>query len=323
MRPPVATYREDGFAPRCDRRLPAVGGAPARGGAGFPWLRLSLGCGAVITVLVYFAQRQDPPAADAPSAPVPPSIASAPPPIWTPIARPLPIFALDGPPLKGLPFAFAARRNGAGAREDTLAFGSFEHEAEPHLRVILHRSPDPEPAQASLFLDLARRASGAAGLAVTRSTPPEGLATKFGLMETSEITLSDAAERACIGFRFAHPEVGFRVSGWLCPPKGEAIDRQGLACTIGRLSLAEAGNDEALKILFAQADRQRIGGCPPALMMSSAEPGRGDARPRGRSPSRQTRPARPSQAVAGAQKGSAGPRREPQRAAQASRNHRG
>lgn len=324
MHPPVAACPDDGFTSRGVRRLVTAGALrPVRGrSSSIPWLRLSLGCGAVITGLAYFLQRQDPPAVDAPVPSVRPSAASAPPPIWMPIARPLPIYRLDAAQPKPLPLAFAARRNGAGAREDTLTLGSFEHEAEPHLRLILHRSLHPEPDQPSLFLDLARRASGAAGLAVTRSTPAEGLVTKFGLMETSEVTLSDVSERTCLGFRFVHPEVGLRVVGWQCPAKGQAIDRPGLACMIGHLSLAEAGNDEPLKALFAQAHRQTVGGCAPAPLASGAEPGPRQARPGGRSPPRQAKRA-PEPATA-AQKGSAALRREPaRRAAHGGSNPRG
>ena len=326
MHPPVAAHPEDGFALRPDRRprasekMAQAGSAPA----GFPWLRLSAGCGAVIAVLASFAQQQEPPAPATPSAPVQPSAASLP--VWTPVARALPIYEIDAPRLKPLPFAITARRDAAGAREDTLTFGAFDREGEPHLRIVLHRLPHPERTEPSLFLDLARRASGAA-LAVVRSTPPEGLATKFGVMEVSEATLSDNSERLCLGFRFSHHEIGFRIAGWLCPAQGQAmgqaIDRQELACTIDRLSLAEAGNDEPLKNLFAQADRQRIGGCTPAPIVDSLEPRSGEGAPNGRSPPRQARP-RAQVPVTGGQKGSATLPRGPARGAgNASPNNRG
>ena len=224
---------------------------------------------------------------------------------------------MDAPQLKALPIALSARRNAAGAREDTLTFGWFDQDTEAHLRVVVHRSTQPEPHDISLFLDLARRASGAAGLAVTRSTPPEGLATKFGLMETSEVTLSDSAERACLAFRFAHGEIGFRLVGWHCPARRQAIDRKVLACTVDRLSLAEAGNDEPLKTVFAQADRQRIAECMPAPIVASPEPRRGAKS------SRQARPARTPEPVTAARTGSAIPRGQARGAGSASPNSRG
>jgi hypothetical protein len=244
----------------------------------------------MITVVAYAAQRQAPPA-EAPVTPVQLSAPSAPTSTWMPIAGPLPVYGVDAPGVRSLPFAFTARRDAAGAREDNLSFGSFDQEGEAHLRIILERAPNLERPEGGLFLDLARRASGS-GLAVMRSTPPEGLVTKFGPVESTEITLSDAIGRTCIGFRFAHQEVGFRVAGWLCPAKGQAIDRRELVCTLDRLSLVEPGNDEALKLLFGQADRQRIGSCAPAPVVSTiAPPPRGG---RGERASRQLPPKPPA-----------------------------
>jgi len=242
----------------------------------------------MITALAYSVQRQDPATAEPHSAPLQLSAASAPPPIWMPIPRPLPIFGIDAPALKSLPFAFTARRDAAGAREDTLTFGWFEHHAEPHLRVILHRAPHAARPDGSLFLELARRASGAAGLAVTRSTPSEGLATKFGTIEVTEVTLSEVGERGCLGFRFAHQEVGFRLAGWLCPAKGQALDRHHLACTLDGLSLIEAGNDEQLKVLFAEAQGRRVEGCALTPRAGIAPRGR-VSRPASRSPPRRAK----------------------------------
>jgi hypothetical protein len=271
-----------------------------------------------------FAERQEPLTADASIAPVRLSADGdgAPPPIWTPVPRPLPIYGLDAPQLKPLPFAFSARRDAAGAREDTLAFGAFDHDTAPHLRIVLQRSPDPEGLEPSLFLDLARRSS-TAGLAIMRSTPAEALATKFGLMEACEVTLFDASARACLAFRFAHTDVGFRLAGWLCPAKGQANDRHELACTLDQLSLVEAGNDETLKILFARADRQRIDGCPPVPGVVGAEP-RKQGRPKGRAPPRQAGPARAQASATAAQKGSASrPRGTARGAGSASPDNRG
>lgn len=312
MRLPHAAHPENVVA---ERRLGAR--STSRPKSGFSWLHVVLGSGIVAAVLAYLAQPQAPPRAETPATPVRQTDARSPPPAWTPIARPLAIYGIDAPALKSLPVALSARRNTAGAREDTLAFGWFDQDNETHLRIVLQRSTQPEPLDASLFLDLARRASGAAGLAVTRSTPPEGLATKFGPMETSEVTLSDAAERACLAFRFAHQEIGFRLVGWHCPAKGQAIDRKVLACTVDRLSLAEAGNDEPLKTVFAQADRQRIAECTPAPIVASAEPRRGAKG------SRQARPARTPEPVTAARTGSANPRGQARGAGNASPNSRG
>ena len=325
MHPSVAAHREDGFALRPDLRLPASKkmGWPRGAGPGFPWLRLSVGCIAALAVLAYSAQQQDAPAFHRPSVPVHRAVAGAPSPVWTPVPRPLPIFGLDAPQVTSLPFAFTARRNAAGAREDTLVFGAFDHDAAPHLRIILHRSLHPDGSEPSLFLDLARRASAAAGLAVVRSTPAEGLATKFGVMDTSEVTLSDNSERVCLAFRFDHEAIGFRIAGWACLAQGQVMDLQELACTLDRLSLVEPGNDEALKSLFAQADGRRIAGCTPAPAISSLEPRTRQSRRTTRPPPRQAG-ARAQVPATAAQRGSATlPRATARGAGNASPGNRG
>jgi hypothetical protein len=316
MGPSAAVHPGNVPGPHFASRRPATSARPARRLASFPWLGLCLGSGAVGAVLVYAAQQHESPVAYLTIPAARPAVVSAAPPLWTPIARPLPIYGMEAPGLKGLPFAFSARRAAEGVREDTLTFGAFDQDGGPHLRMLLHRAADPQREPPSLFLDLARRASDTAGLAVIRSTPAEGLATKFGAMETSEATLSDALERTCLGFRFAHREVGFRLLGWLCPAKGQALDRQELACTLDRLSLLESGNDEALKTLFAQADRQRIDGCTPAPI-SRVEP-----RKNGRSASRPSR--RAGTALTGRRKDSAARLQQPaRRAGNAASNSRG
>ena len=324
MRLPVAAHPGYGRDVRTDQWPPAGHeGSDRDQKAGFRWLRLALGCSAALVVLAYSAQRQVATSAVVPAAPLQLSPTSAPSPEWTPIARPLPVYGIDAPRLKGLPFAFGARRDGAGAggREDTLTFGTFENEASPHLRLILHRAADPEPRESSLFLDLARRASATAGLAVTRSTMPDGLVTKFGLVEISEVTLAGVAERACLAFRFAHGEVGFRMAGWHCPAGGQAQEPQELACTLDRLRLIEAGNDERLKDIFVGADRQRIAGCAAPSRVELPAKARQSAN---RSPAPRAKATRPRVPVTAARKGSSTLRRETARGADnAWRDNRG
>jgi hypothetical protein len=307
MPAPVAVRPEDFLQLRLNERPFAAGRAiPTR--PGLPWRWLCLGCGALVTVVVYFAQQQTPGVESEPSAPaqVLAAAMSPPRPEWTPIARALPIYGITAPGQTSLPLAFVAQSNGTGARQDTLTFGAFEHEAERHVRVMLHRSAAPEVAEVRFFLDLARQASSA-GLAVIRSTPSEALATKFGPVEASEVTLSEGAERACFGFRFVHQGVGFRFAGWLCPPRGQPLDRQELACTIDRLMVLNAGPDEPLRGLFAEADRRKIEGCATAPAAGGVEPRTVASRSR-----RQARPSRRPESV-NARKGSAAVRREPAR----------
>lgn len=316
MRQLVAAQAEAGFEPLPEARAKGVLQR-------FPWLRLSLGAGAVAMFLAYAAHMHDPRPVETPAKLVHLSPPTAPLPLWTPIARPLAIYGLDAPELKTLPFAFSARRDATGAREDDLAFGLFDQGGAPHLRMVVNRSAPSERQEPSFFLDLARRASGLAGLAIARSAPPQGLTTKFGLAEIAQVTLSDTLDRACLAFRLSRPDIALHMAGWLCPTKDQTMDRQDLACTFDRLQLIEAGNDEALRQVFLQADRQRIESCAPPAIVSSIQAPRQLAKPAGHGRQRQARQARPARVIA-ARKGFATPRREMRRAAgSASRDSRG
>ncbi len=187
---------------------------------------------------------------------------SAPAPYWQDIDRPAPVYAVDAPELRALPAGFVARTNAARVREDILSAGAFEDLDAAYLQVGIRRGGQPEPHEASLFVDLARQASDLTGLAVLRSSPSAALPTKFGIAEAADLLLADASERSCLGFRFAHREMGFRLGGWLCPARGQVPDRRELVCLIDRLSLAEGVDDPDLKKLFAEAGRRRRDDCP-------------------------------------------------------------
>src|SRR5215207_4618330 len=203
--PPVAARADDVFAIRPIRR-PASDTRARRKRSSFPWLGLCLGSGAVTVALVVLARQPEPAILDYPERPViDEAPLRAPPPLWQPIAQPAALFALDVPDLQGLPFAYEARRDGDDARDDTLTFGSAETDARPYARLIVHQSAHPEPQGSSFFVDLARRAADA-GLAIARSAPASGLPTKFGLAEAADLALSGSVERACLGFRFSHPD---------------------------------------------------------------------------------------------------------------------
>jgi hypothetical protein len=269
--PPVAAHADDAFAIRAPLRRPSSGTPARRKRSHFPWLRLCLGSGAVTAALVVLARQPEPAVFDGPERPViDEAPLRAPPPLWQPIAQPTALFALDMPDLQGLPFAYEARRDGDDAREDTLTFGSAEAGARPYARLIMHQSAQPEPQGSSFFVDLARRAADA-GLAVARSTPASGLSTKFGVADVADVGLSGSAERACLGFRFSHPDAPFQLGGWLCGPGGQPASRRQLACLIDGVSLR--GSDAGLRALFAQAERQRDPTCaPPARVAEAPKP---------------------------------------------------
>jgi hypothetical protein len=211
-------------------------------------------CLGLAAILARSGTLGEAPAPAADEAPLP----AAPPADWSAILRPLPLFALSAPELRGLPLAHAARRHREGGREDVLAFGAFSGDGL-HLRLAI-RAGDPEPVPGSFFVDLVRQAAGA-GYAVTRSGAPDTLPTKFGRAEAADVAIEEAVERACIAFRSEHPEADLRLGGWVCGTSERPADRQLLACLLDRLTL-RPGNDQAvLKAFFAAAEERRLPGC--------------------------------------------------------------
>jgi hypothetical protein len=236
-------------------RHPIRQGRPA-----FGWIRACLGSAAAILALVLIAQervRED--SASTPIRPVHPAVVVAPAPSWQPVANPKPHYALDLAELKTLPQTIEARRHASGGREDKLVYGVFESE-RPYLRLALFRGPREVDRPVSFFLDLARRA-GEAGLAVVRSGRAATAATKLGLIETVEVVLADSFERPCLAFRLQHAEIGFSAHGWHCSGSAPQ-ERSDPVCLIDRLTVLPAA-DQALKVLFTQAERRRNPVCGP------------------------------------------------------------
>jgi hypothetical protein len=276
MRTPIATRSEDLFAIRVEPRL-----APAhvrrRGGRAtrLPWLRFCSATAIVVALVAYAAHHSEVKNAAAVADPPQPFVATAPPPAWQPIGNPVAIYAIDAPALKALPLSLEARRHVSGAREDALAYGAVESAAEAHARFVVHDGDGPQDPH-SFFVDLARSAADA-GLAVTRSTQPAALPTKFGTAESAEVVLSATSDRSCHAFRLASPEAEFHVLGWACGAGGRPVTHRELTCLIDRLALTPAADDAELKALFVRAETQRHAGCSPApaaTARNAAAPGR-------------------------------------------------
>jgi hypothetical protein len=95
---------------------------------------------------------------------------------------------------------------------------------------------------------------------VVRSAQAAPLPTKFGLAEAASVTFAGESEQTCLAVRFVHPEVQFTLRGWLC---GSPVSEAQLTCLIDRI-VVTGPEDPALKVLFAQAERQRLPACAPA-----------------------------------------------------------
>ncbi|WP_112661887.1 hypothetical protein [Microvirga flavescens] len=238
----------------------------------WPWLRMLILSGVIVAGLVHLAKREDrveqQEVLQGPRE-IPVATLTAPAPAWAAIDRPNSIFALD----KAAPSVFEARRHSSGGRADTLTFGQPGESGYARLTFTTNVQ---EPRR-TLYLDLVRRAAEAS-LSVTRNAPSETIVTKFGPMEMAAITLVDRTEQSCQAFRFSDEATGFGFLGWRCGSQAQPLDEAQLACFIDRIALADAGN-AALKTLFAQAERNHIGLCPPGAHTAFASPTKATARP--------------------------------------------
>lgn len=231
-----------------------------------PWLRMGLISGLAIVGLAYLAQRAPdalPPRAVA----VPPSALTAPAPLWQPIANPSAVYAIELTGRKS-PVVLDARRHAGGGREDIFVIAA---PGEPgYGRLSLTRGVS-EP-DASFYVDLVRRAAQA-GLSVVRNSQSRSVATKFGAVEAADAILAADTEQSCLAFRFAHSDISFSLHGWLCGSEARPASDTRLACLLDRVFLVNAGDDAALKVLFAQADKHRGETCPQSARLATARKG--------------------------------------------------
>lgn len=222
---------------------------------------------AVIAALCYLAR---PPVetltvvdAERPFTPATPA-SPAPPP--APVAR----FSLAEPAPGPVQEAAARIDPRTGLREDSLTRGAFEALETPTLRVTLTRGASAGAAP-SLFVLMARRAaSGPAfdrpALSVVRTGPGGQIQTKFGAVETLDVTLSGAIRRTCTGF--VTRESVFRIDGWLCAPLGRPPEPRELGCMINALSLVDLTDPEAMAAFSAPSRADP--GCAPATAVADA-----------------------------------------------------
>ncbi len=218
------------------------------------WLPLTLGAIALAAAITASVVRRDGGTGGAgASDEIPQAVPVAPPASWQPLVQALPFYTLEAPGWGGQQ-GQSARRHSGGGREDTLTLGGPGSPLQFRLTVTRGVS---EGVRSSFYVDLVRRAAEA-GLAVDRSAPPALLATKFGIAEAAPATIGGLA---CLAVRFRHPDLAFRLHGWLCGSQSIAPDGDRLACLLDGLVLAGGSEDAAMKVLFTQADQWRTGSC--------------------------------------------------------------
>lgn len=227
-----------------------------------PWLRMSLLSAVAVTVLVVLADKppEESRPEDAPGA-IPRAPLVAPPPLWEPVARPSALYGVEG--IDRAQTFLEVRRHSGGGREDTLSFGPTGEAGSARLRLVRNV---PEAEGQSFYIDLVRLGAEA-GLSVVRSAQAAPLPTKFGLAEAAQVTFAGISEQTCLALRFVHPEVQFSLKGWLC---GSPVSEAQLTCLVDRITVT-GNEDTALKVLFAQAERQRLPACLPSGRTAGAK----------------------------------------------------
>jgi hypothetical protein len=170
---------------------------------------------------------------------------------WRDIPGAAPLFRL-APARADLALERAASRENqaTGAREDAASFGRFG--AGASLGLALRRAEPP--ARASFFVAIARLAAPW-GLSTLRLGRAPSLPSRFGPLETAELTLTDGRQtRTCIGFRGDSADFGFGLVGWSCEDGTDQSARQRLTCLLDGLDLTEAASDLTLRAAFAASE---------------------------------------------------------------------
>ena len=169
----------------------------------------------------------------------------------------------------------------SGLREDTLIRGDFDALETPALRVTLTRGTEAGAAP-TLFVLLARRAATGPtidrpALSVLRTGSRGQADTKFGAVETLEVTFGGPTSRTCTGFVIR--TAAFRLDGWSCAPLGRPPEVRALACTLDALHFVDLGDPETTAAFAAAASALS---CPSVSKVAEASGGSGSLAKRSR-----------------------------------------
>jgi hypothetical protein len=185
------------------------------------------------------------------SLPVTAAITADPKPDWIEVARPHRAFTASVPELGNPEPRYAIRRHATGGgRKDILTWGAPDGGARLTIEIYrpgseLEQWPNPTNPFAAADMDL-------------RLNGLEPIGSKFGpllLLETNA-PLDGRTER-CLGVTHDSTNPRIELSGRLCTPGPEVLDRGLLACAMDRLTLLAAGSDPGTAEFFAKAEVRR------------------------------------------------------------------
>jgi hypothetical protein len=204
-----------------------------------------------------------------PEAPPPPELP------WHTVNRAFPSFNLQNPDADGMEMAYTVFSRGRYHRRESMTWlpGAKHPEGRRGGRIMLtmDRFEQDVPSIKPFEVDVHLRAEQDHML-IERLSPRTFLPTKFGATEVADGVLATPdGLSSCLFFRH-HEHMGFIVAGWFCGSPRKPVDRVSLTCFIDRLDLIQAGQDHALRQLFAAAERNRT--YTPTQCGSSRLPGR-------------------------------------------------
>lgn len=202
-------------------------------------------------------------------------------PKWTVVRDPEPLFGM-GPGLYPVPVRHEVRRLDDGVtRMDVFTFG--DPRAGSFARLVLERLTDASPAEGGLFVTVARNAA-AEGFAVERVSLSAMTQSRFGAMETAEVTLAgEATSLTCTVFRGTADGGPLRYSGWSC---GAPKTAEAARCLVDAVTFSPEIHEPGMARVFDESEGRIAPGCRPAPkpvpeFTSSVSPKPGKGKPKG------------------------------------------
>lgn len=173
-------------------------------------------------------------------------------PVWRPLAQRAATFDLDAPRWRASGMESRSLRRSDGLIREVFTFGEATA-ARRYALVVIDRGPISGD-DVDVHLAEIATALGVPAFVV----PADGaLDTKFGVLPTADMAIDGVEGRkACLGFSHRVESAHFRLSGWVCSPGPEIVDRREATCLVDRVMAVSVG-DPAVAAIFASAELRR------------------------------------------------------------------
>lgn len=193
---------------------------------------------------------------------------------WIVVPKPHPAFEMTLAGGQEEPH-YAIARHAGGGRKDTIVFGEPGRSLRS-MAVEIYRPGDELARFSDPVSEIASHTRGLGMAGGVKPTLP--IETKFGMLTAVDFLASTGGH--CIGFARAFEAPRLQISGFACS-MDSLVSREGIACTLDRLTLISAGNDSQVAALFARAELNRtfcgqrdviLAATPKRPMPSQSEP---------------------------------------------------